>query len=418
MKFNQDIFVGLDVGTNSINTVVAKMETVRGALKPQIIGAGLASSSGLRKGVVVDIDDAVSSIRKSVEEAERMSGVKINNAYISIGGSHIKSRSSKGVVAVSRADGEISGEDIERVIAASEAVSLPLNREILHVIPRNFTVDNEFGIKNPVGMNGVRLEVDTLIIDGSTPFIKNLVKCVNEAGIDIEGLVLNILASSHAVLNKRQKELGVICLDIGGGTSALAVYEEGELLHVQVIPIGALHITNDIAIGLRTAIDVAEEIKIEYGSCLPDEINKKDSIDLTKFGLEDEVVVSRREVAEIIEARVMEILELAAKELKIISRERLLPAGVVILGGGAKVPGLIDLTKQQLKLPVQIGFPRELDGIADRIDDPSFATAVGLVLWGIDMELKGRGDGAPLPYIPSIGNTIKKVKRWFRMFMP
>lgn len=418
LKFNKDIFVGLDVGTSSINTVVAKVEATQGELKPQIIGVGASRSGGLRRGIVTDIDEVVSSIKKSISEAERVSGVKIERAYVSIGGGHIQTLASRGVVAVSRADGEISNEDVERVIAASEAISLPLNREILHVIPRSFTVDSETGIKNPVGMNGVRLEVDTLIISGSSPFVKNLIKCVNESGINIDGLVLNILASSMAILDRRQKDLGVICLDIGGGTSSLAVYEDGELMHVHVLPIGASHVTNDLAIGLRTAIDIAEKVKVEYGSCLPDEINKKDMIDLTKFGLEDEGLVSRKEVAEIIEARILEILSLTIRELKKINRDRLLPAGIITFGGGAKLPGFIDLAKKELKLPAQLGFPMELDGITDRVDDPGFATAVGLVLWGMDSKLGGGSVRVPLSLVPSVSNTIGKMKKWLESFMP
>ncbi len=418
MKLGNNIFVGVDVGTSSINTVVAKAEITQESLKPQIIGVGMAPSAGLRKGVVVDIDEASASIKQSISEAERVSGFKIDHAYVSIGGNQINAMPSKGVIAVSRADGEISNEDVERVVAASEAISLPLNREILHVIPRIFTLDNESGIRNPVGMNGVRLEVDTLIVDGATPFIRNLAKCMNEVGVNIDALVLNVLASGRAVLNKRQKDLGVLCLDIGGGTSSLSVYEEGDLVHVQVLPIGAAHITNDLAIGLRTAVDVAEKVKLEYGSCAPSDINKSDTIDLTKFGFEDDGLVSRKEVAEIIEARVLEMLDLTTKELKRIDRDRLLPAGVVILGGGAKVPGFVDLVKKELKLPAQVGFPMEFDGIVDRIDDPAFSTAVGLVLWGIDMELSGKKPGTPLPFAPSVGNTVNKMKRWFKMFMP
>lgn len=418
MRNNRDIFVGLDIGTSSINTVVAKVEAAQGELRPQIIGVGSSRSNGLRKGIVTDIDEVVSSLKKSIEEAERVSGAKIDSAYVSIGGSHIESLSSRGVVAVSRADGEISNEDVGRVIAASEAISLPLNREILHVIPRSFTVDSETGIKNPVGMNGVRLEVDTLIINGSTPFVKNLIKCVNEAGINIDGLVLNILASAMAILDKRQKDLGVVCLDIGGGTSSMVVYEEGELLDVKVLPVGASHVTNDLAIGLRTAIDIAEKVKVEYGSCLPDEINKKETIDLTKFGLEEDGLASRKEIAEIIEARILEILGLTTKELKRIGRDRLLPSGVITLGGGAKLPGLVDLAKRELKLPAQVGFPADLDGITDRVDDPGFATAVGLVLWGIDSKLNGNSIRTPIPLVPSMGNTINKMKKWFKSFMP
>ncbi|NQV00698.1 MAG: cell division protein FtsA [Parcubacteria group bacterium] len=410
----ENIIVGLDVGTCFIRTVVAKINADQ--TKPQIIGISQVPSFGLRRGTVIDIEETVKSIGQSIQEAERSSGLSIERALVSLSGNHIIPRISKGVVAISRADGEVSKEDVERAIKAASAVSIPQNREILHIIPRNFSVDDQNGIKEPVGMNGVRLEVDTLIIEGAVPFIKNLKKCINEAGLDIEEMVLAPLAASRAALSKRQKELGVLALDLGGGTVGLTVFEEGEIVHSYVLPIGSSHITNDIAIGMRSNIDLAEKIKLEYGSALASEISKKDVIDLSKLGSEERGIIPRVEMVGIIEARLCEILELVNKELKKIDRQGLLPAGAVLLGGGAKIPGLVDLAKRELKLPVQIGFPLETEGVVDEIDDPSFATAVGLVLWNMDKYAKSN-KRTPLSGIP-IGSTVNKIKGWFQDFLP
>lgn len=410
----EKIVVGLDIGTCNVRVAVAK---VREGLLPQILSVGKAVATGMRKGVVVDIEETVKNIHEAVQMAERISGMSITDVFVGIGGSHISCRLSRGVIAVSRADGEISEEDKARAISAASAISLPLNREILHVLPCRFTVDGQDAIKDPVGMNGVRLEVDALIVEGATPFIKNLIKCVREADVNEDGLLLACLADSRAVLTKRQKELGVLLLDLGGGTTGLTVYEEGDILHCQILPVGSMHITNDIAIGLRTSIDTAEKIKLEYGSALPENVGKKEMIDLTRLG-EAEGQVARLEVAEIIEARVSEILDLVNKELKKIDRAGLLPAGVVLVGGGAKLPGLVDLTKEKLKLPVQIGYPQGLEGIIDQIDDPEFATSCGLILSALSDDMKADGLGAFDNLAGNIVPTVNKIKKWLKGFAP
>lgn len=411
----EKIIIGLDVGTCNITVAVAQVK--EGSANVQILGVGRAVSTGLRRGVVVDIEETVKNIKEAAAGAERLSGVPIEHAFISIGGSHISSRQSKGVIAVSRADGEISQEDKERAVSAASAISVGPNREILHVLSRRFAVDSQNLIKEPVGMQGVRLEVDALIVEGATPFIKNLIKCVREADIYEDGLLLAPLAASRAVLSKRQKELGVMLLDLGGGTSGLAVYEEGDIIHCQILPVGSMHITNDIAIGLRTSVDVAEKIKLEYGFVAASSSAKKEkeTLDLKKLG-GDEGQVSRREVGEIIEARVSEIFDLVNKELKKIDRAGLLPAGVVLVGGGAKLPGLVELAKEKLRLPVQIGRPQNLEGIAEQVDDPSFSTVCGLIVAALGDEIKSESKRAFA--LPAIGPAFNKVKKWLKGFMP
>ena len=409
----EKIIIGLDIGTCNITVAVAQVK--EGNPNPQIIGVGRVVSAGLRKGVVVDIEETVRNIKEAVSVAQRISGLPVEHAFVSIGGSHITCKSSKGVIAVSRADGEISQEDKERSISAASAISLAPNREILHVLPRRFRVDEQDSIKEPVGMQGVRLEVDSLIVEGATPYIKNLIKCIREADLFEDGLMLAPLAASQSVLTKRQKELGVLLLDLGGGTSGLAVYEEGDILHCQILPVGNLHITNDIAIGLRTSIDVAEKIKLEYGSVSPGSVGKKDLIDLEKLG-GDDGQASRHQIAEIIEARVGEILDLVNKELKKIDRAGLLPAGVVLVGGGAKLPGLTELTKEKLKLPVQIGRPQNFEGIVDQVDDPSFATVCGLIVSALGDGIKSES-GRSFD-LPAIGPAFNKAKKWIKGFMP
>jgi cell division protein FtsA len=413
-----NIIAALDIGTNKVRAVVASIKG-KEETKPRIIGVGESISSGMRRGVVVDIEEMTKSIRRAIDQAERSSGVSIERARVTIGGSHIKAKGSKGIVAVSRADEEVSEDDVLRAISNASAVSLDPNREVIHVISREFNIDGQGGIQDPRGMTGVRLEVDALIVEGLTPYIKNLRKCLENAKVQIEELVLNVLAASQAVLSKRQKELGVLVLDLGGGTVGMTVYEETKLVHIHVLPIGSVHITNDIAIGLRSSIEVAEKVKLNYGSCLPGDISKKDTIDLSKIDEKEEGVANRREVAKIIEARIEEIFSLVNKELKKIDRERLLPSGVVLVGGGSKIPGIIDLAKDKLKLPVQLGYPQGIDGLVDKVDDPTFVTAIGLIFWALEMRSeKEEGRLFSPGKVPSSVKTVNKIKRWFRNFLP
>jgi cell division protein FtsA len=382
----------------------------------------VSDSLGVRKGVIVDIEETLRSISDSVEKAERTAGTNIDKAVVSVGGNHITSQYSKGVIAIGRADGEVTSDDIERVISASQAISIPPNKEIVHIIPREYSLDDQKNIKDPLGMNGVRLEVDALIVEGSTPYLKNLSKCLDQTKINVDAFVISPLAASRSVLTKRQKELGVVLVDIGGGTTSIAVFEEDELLKVAVIPLGGSHITNDIAIGLRTSIDVAEKVKLEFGNARPSEISKKEDINLAELDSSEEGIVSRYHVSEIIEARLEEIINLVNKELKYIGKDKLLPAGAVLVGGTSKLPGAIDLAKEILGLPAQTGFPVPLGGLVDKVDEPSFSTAIGLLLWGIENEEARGGFKSAGKFMGSItdnvGGKVGSVKKWFGRFLP
>ena len=413
--------IGLDVGSSNVRVVI--LQKFEEEEKPRVMGAGQIASFGIRRGVVADVEETVKAIREAVKNAERTSGIPISRVIVSIGGNHIKYQESPGVVAIGRADGEITGDDVIRSLIAAETISLPSNTEIIHVIPRSFTVDDQKDIKDPLGMNGIRLEVNAMLILGSTPIIKNLSKCIYQAGVEVDDMVFSALAAGKAALNKRQKELGAVLIDMGGGTTSFVVYEEGDLVQVGVVPIGGGHITNDIAIGLRTSIDVAEKVKINYGSALPDEIGKKDQINLAEIDQNEEGEVSRHHVAEIVEARLEEVFTLIDKELRKTNRSGMLPAGAVIVGGGAKLPGVVDLAKKVLRLPAQTGFPLELGGIVDKVDEPGYITAVGLALWGAEEAITSSSGNlrAKLPAIdglPQISHTVDKMKGWLRKFLP
>jgi cell division protein FtsA len=413
--------VGLDVGSSNVRTVI--LQKFEEEEKPRVMGVGIASSFGIRRGVVADVEETVRAISEAAKNAERTSGIPINRAIVSIGGNHIKYQESQGVVAIGKADGEITGDDVMRSLTAAETISLPSNTEIIHVIPRDFSVDDQKGIKDPIGMSGIRLEVNAILVVGSSPVVKNLSKCIYQAGVEVDDMVFSAIAAGKASLNKRQKELGVILVDMGGGTTSFAVYEEGDLVQIGVVPIGSGHITNDVAIGLRTSIDAAEKVKVNYGSALPSEISKKDQINLAEIDQNEEGEISRHHVSEIIEARLEEIFMLIDKELRKTNRSGMLPAGAILVGGGAKLPGVVDLAKKILRLPVQTGFPLELGGIVDKVDEPGFVTAVGLALWGAEEIAMSSPSAlrAKLPAIdglPKISHTVDKMKGWLKKFLP
>jgi len=380
----EKVSVGIDVGDSKIVTIIG--HRAEGEIHPTVVGVGVRDAAGVRRGVVTDVDEAVAAITASVEDAERMAGLPVEVAYVSISGEHINASNNKGLIAIQRGHDEITQEDVIRVIETAQTVTVPANREILHVIPRSFTVDGQAGISDPVGMSGARLEVDAHVITGSTPFIKNLRRTVEQSRVPAINFVVSPLAAAKAVLSKRQKELGVVLVDIGSGTTGVVVFEEADIYHSVVLPIGSDHITSDIAIGLRTSLDVAEKIKIDHGVASPSLILDTDVIDLSKYDADEEQVVSRRYLAEIIEARLSEIFSMVRGELKKVGRDSLLPAGAVLVGGGAKLAGIVESAKDHLGLPAMLGFPVELKGMIDQLDDPRYATSVGLMLWGIDEE--------------------------------
>ncbi len=411
MPAKKSMICALDIGTSKIVTIVGQKKE---SGEIEVSGVGLADSNGVRKGMITDIEETISAISASLEKAERMAGVPLEKAMVSMGGVHISSTNSKGVIAVSRADGEISEEDVVRAIEAAKAVSLPANREILHVIPRVYSVDGQEGIKDPIGMTGIRLEVEAHVISGSTPCIKNLTKCVYQAGLDINDLVFSGLASASAFLGKQQKEIGVALVDIGAATTTVAVFEEGSILHSAVLPVGADHITNDIAIGLRISIDTAEKVKLKYGRAVTEDIRESEEIDLSKIDKTEKQKASSIYVAEIIEARLQEIFSLISDELKNINRDAKLPAGIVITGGGANLPQITDAAKESLKLPAQIGKPQvELTGLVDKIQDPRYSCGIGLLVWGVGSDKKEQ-----MLKTKTIGKTTGKVKQWFKHLLP
>lgn len=386
------VLVGIDVGTSKIATLVG---TAPRAVEPErainVIGVSTVASRGLRKGQVVDIEEATVAITEGLEAAERMAGYSVSAAYVSVGGNHIASQNSHGVVAVAEPEKEISPQDVERVIDAAKAVSLPSSREILHVLPRGFVVDSQEGIKDPLGMTGVRLEVDTHLVTGGSTALRNLAKCVSEVGVDVEGLVFAGLASAEAVLSETEKELGVVLIDIGGGTTDVCLYLDGSLAYSSVIPIGAKNITNDLAIGLRVSLESAEKIKLALGEQAKEIViaaqetkKEEDEIDLSYLGLAEEVRrVSRKTLTEgIIKPRLNEIFTMVALEIKKSGFAGLTPGGVVIAGGGALTIGAVETAKRNLAMPVRIGIPTNVTGLVDEILTPSFATSIGLLLYG------------------------------------
>lgn len=404
------IVVGLDVGSSKVRTVIALRQKEDGHA-PNVIGVGVSESHGLRRGSVVDIDETIAAITRSIEDAERMAGEHVDRAVVNIGGVTLKSLRGQGYISVARQNGEIDSHDVDRVLEAAQAVVLPPNYKILNVIPRSYTVDDQSDIKDPVGMMGIRMQVDAHLITALVPTVKNITKCVYEAGVDIVDLVPSSFAAAEAVLSKRQRELGVGVIDIGEGSTSIAVFEEGNVFHSAVMPVGAGHVTNDIAIGLRTSIEIAERLKIEYGTCLPTEVSASEKLDLSSISELDTQAVSKLQLSQIIEARLQEIFGMANEELRSISREGMLPAGIVLTGGGVKTPGIVDLAKESLNLPVQVGFPMELEGLVDRIDDPSFATAIGLLIWGMKHESDHR-------YTLAKVNVLTGIKDWFKSFLP
>lgn len=405
------VLASLDIGSSKIRTVVAVADGDGSQSTPNVIGVGLSPSLGMRKGHVIDVEELIHNIISSLEDAERMAGVPINHVFVGMSGSHIEAFDSRGVIAISGS--EITLDDVARVLDAAQAVSIPANRRILHIEPKAYAVDEQRGIKNPVGMTGIRLEVDAHIVTGHIQHVKNIEKCVDQAGVDIDDLIPSTIAAGEAVLTKRQKELGVAVIDIGAGCVSLAVFEEGTILHSVSIPLGGESVTNDIAIGLRTSVDTAEKIKIEFGSVLPEEIPEREMIDLSTVSKIDTQTVSKRYMAEIMQARYFEIFSLVNEELKKIGRAGMLPAGALLTGAAVKAPGVLDLARDILGLPVQMGFPTDIGGVIEKVDDPAYATALGALIWGMR-----EGEGQQRMGGVQMKRVFSQAGSWFKSLLP
>lgn len=376
----EEATVAIDVGTTKVCTLVAEPSEEADL---RIVGIGLSASRGLRKGVVLDVDQASQAISESVRKAEQVSGYAIDSAYVGISGAHISGVNSRGIAAISRGERMIVQDDVDRAMEAATAIAIPPNRELLHAIPRGYVVDEQDGVRNPLGLRGFRLEVEAHLVTGASASIHNLAECVHNTGVRVQHLIVQPIAAGEAVLTEAERELGVALVDIGGGTTDMAVFIDGSVWHTVVLPVGGNHLTHDLAVGLRTPFSVAEGLKVRHGHAMPEAIAPDEQIDATSFGDTSRRSVSRVRLAEIIKARMEEILELMLREIKRSGYDGLLPAGVVLCGGTADLNGVKELASDTLGLPVRIGTPRGLEGLVDSVNEPAHACGVGLLLWAL-----------------------------------
>ncbi len=411
MSKQGNLIVGVDIGTTKICAIVGEA-TADGI---DIIGIGAYPSRGLRKGVVINIDATVASIKKAIEEAELMAGCQIQSVYAGIAGGHIKGFNSHGIVAVK--DREVSPQDVRRVIDAAKAIAIPLDREVIHILPQEFIVDEQDGIKDPVGMSGVRLEAKVHIVTGAVTSAQNIIKCANRTGLDVADIVLQQLASAEAVLTPDERELGVALLDIGGGTTDIAVFAEGSVKHTAVIAMGGNHITNDIAVGLRTPGIEAERLKKKYGCALTSLVKRDETIEVPSVGGRQPRILSRQILAEIIQPRVEEIYQMAAREIVKSGFEDVLASGVVITGGATILEGMTELAEQTFNLPIRRGYPMGIGGLVDVVNSPMYATGVGLVLYGFKHQHEaGEARRFRVGEPRLFAKVAQRMKSWFAEF--
>ncbi len=405
-KPNKDLLVGIDIGTSKVVTLVGEM-TPEGGLN--LIGFGSHPSQGLKRGVVVNIESTVQSIQRSVEDAELMAGCEIYSAYTGIAGSHIRSINSHGIVAIR--DHEISQSDVDRVVDAAKAIAIPADQRILHVLPQEFIIDNQNSIREPIGMSGVRLEAKVHIVTGAVSAAQNIVKCMKRCGLTTSDIVLEQYASSQSTLTEDEKELGVCMIDIGGGTSDIAIFTEGAIRHTAVIPIAGDQVTNDIAIALRTPTRNAEDIKIKYGCALQDLVDGNQMIDIPNVGDKVGRRLPGRALAEVVEARYEELFTLALGELRRSGLEHVIAAGIVLTGGASKVVGAQELAERVFKMPVRIGKPHHIVGLSDIVHNPIYATGMGLLIYGMRQRQNQREVGLNQP---SMNTLWARMKSWFQ----
>jgi cell division protein FtsA len=400
-----NIITSIDVGTTKICTIMA--DIVDGV--PRVVGVGISPSRGLHKGLVINIHEARESIRDSVRKAEQTSNFKVESAYVGVTGRHVTSNNNHGVVAITRNDRVVRPIDLKRVLISAQSIKTPSDRRLLHVIPRGYAVDGQAGVQNPVGMHGFRLDVETHVITAAVTSVQNLVKCIRNLGIEIEDLILEPLASSEAVLSDDERQVGVIMADIGGGTTDVAIFREGSIWHTSILPVAGYQLTRDVAIGLGLPFEIAEEMKKKYGSVMP--VYEKKKGDTAPAISNDGHGVSYQDLCDIIKARVEEILKLIVLEMPNSNYEELVPGGLVLTGGSANLSGLAALGRESLNMPVRIGVPSNTYGIGDMLQDPAYATSVGLILWGNKhhgkKNWKGSGFGG------SLHNLVSQISKLF-----
>lgn len=403
---DRKLLVGLDVGTSKVVAVVGELSPDG---KIEVIGFGSAPSRGLKRGVVVNIESTVQSIQRAVEEAELMAGCEINSVYTGIAGSHVRSLNSHGIVAIR--DKEVTPSDVERVIDAARAVAIPADQRILHVLPQEFIIDSQEGIREPVGMSGVRLEAKVHLVTGAVSAAQNIIKCVQRCGLGVDDIVLEQLASSYACLTDDEKELGVCLVDSGGGTTDIAVFYGGAIQHTAVIPIAGDQVTNDIAVSLRTPTHHAEEIKIKYACALSQLANPDETIEVPSVGERPPRRLARQTLAEVVEPRYEELYHLVRDELRRSGFEEMIAAGIVLTGGSAKMEGAVELAEEVFHMPVRLGTPQHVDGLSDVVRNPIHATGVGLLLYGKEAVMaRADSSGSKL----GIGSVLGRMKAWFQ----
>jgi len=406
-------FASIDIGTTKVCTVVGELanEDMR------ILGVGIAPSAGLSRGMVENIRDATDSIKTSVEKAERSSGTRILSAHVGIAGTHIACLNNRGIVAIPDRTRPIMPDDVTRVLDGARVVSIPTNREIIHVIPRYYVVDGQDNVSDPVGMYGTRLDVETHIVTGVDSAIQNLTKCVENVGVQVDGLILEPLASAEAVLDQEEKEQGVVLVDIGGGTTDIALFIESSVFHTAVLPVGGNHVTRDIVVGLRAPYQAAEDAKRKWGHAIPSMVDAREEITLDAFGSEGSKTELRRRLCEIIQARVEEILEMVSAEIKRAVHDDVISAGIVLTGGTAKLAGIDMLAEQVTGWPARVGMPRNLHGLTDALIDPAYATSVGLLQWTVN-EAEASTWHRPTRASLDMGSIWRRLGNWARVLLP
>jgi len=396
--------VGLDIGTSKVVAIVGEVDEHGGI---EVVGIGSHPSRGMKKGVVVDIESTVNAIQRAVEEAELMAGCQIHSVHVGIAGSHIRSMNSHGIVAIK--DGEVYRQDLDRVLDAAQAVAIPADQKVLHVLPQEYVIDNQGGIKEPLGMSGVRLEAKVHLVTCAVNAAQNIEKCIQRCGLDVDSIVLEQVASSHSVITQDERDLGVCLVDIGGGTSDIAIFTDGSIRHTGVIPIAGDQVTNDIAMALRTPTQHAEEIKIRYACALTQLAGPDQTIKVPSVGDRPPRDLSRQSLAEVVEPRYDELFTLIQSELRRSGYEELVPAGIVLTGGTSKMEGVVELAEEIFHMPVRVGSPQHATGLNDIIRNPIYATAVGLLIYGAE-----QGDGAaPTRELTLSGNLLASIKEWF-----